>query len=233
MNTNKISNKYFTFLKNTERVSNTMELMELDIDLQYNESQSAIRNAKCQICLKIATNPKMCEDCEVLYCGNCSSNLLLDSKNNYSISCKHCTKQLNLKPLSKSLLRILEDFHMKCPSLNDNCPPPITYKNLIPHLDDCKYWEGFSKCLGCGAIGKKHSIEEHILTCPFAYYKCDACDNIVKRKDLEIHETTCKKINPNCELCKILKIRVEEIEEKLITKINSLENMIDFQQKSI
>jgi len=226
------TNKYFTFLKNTERVPDTMELLELKIELQHNESQSAIRNAKCQICSNIATNPKMCGECEVLYCGNCASTLILNSKSEGTTTCRHCTEPLNLRPLSKSLMRILEDFHMRCPSLNDNCPPPITYRNLISHLEECKYWQGYSKCLGCGLIGKTHSIEDHILTCPFTYFKCDPCGNIVKRKDVELHQDSCKKISPNCEYCKVLKIRVEEIEDKLITKIKSLEDLIDFQQKS-
>lgn len=231
--TSKISvkNKYFTFLKNTEKVPNSWELLELKTDLHYNESQSAIRNAKCQICSNIATNPKMCEECEVLYCGNCASTLLLNSKSE-DINCRNCPEPLNLKPLSKSLKRILDDFDIQCPSMNLNCPPPISYKNLISHLDECRYWQGFSKCLGCGLIGKTHSIEDHITTCPFVYFKCDICSNIVKRKDIEVHQETCKKL-PNCEMCKILKNKVEELEDKLIIKINSLEDNIEYQQKSI
>ena len=203
-----------------------MELLELKVELQYNESQSAIRNAKCQICSHIVTNPKMCGECEVLYCGNCASTLILNTKTEGTTACRNCSQILNLRPLSKSLQRILDDFHLRCPSLNDNCPPPITYKNLLAHLEECIYWQGFSKCLGCGLIGKSHSIEEHISICPFTYFKCEACNNVVKRKDLEMHEDTCKKINPNCDSCKIL-------EEKFTSKINALEKLIDFQQISI
>lgn len=224
--------KYFTFLKNLERVPDTMDLLELKIDLQFNESQSSIRNAKCQICSNIVTNPKMCGECEVLYCGNCASHLILNSKVE-STNCRNCSEILNLRPLSKSLQRILDDFHMRCPSMNDNCPPPVLYKNLISHLEECKYWSGFSKCLGCGLVGKTHSIEEHVSVCQFAYFKCEPCNNIVKRKDLQIHEETCKKINPNCDLCKVLRTKLDDIEEKMISKINNLENIIDFQQKSI
>jgi hypothetical protein len=122
---------------------------------------------------------------------------------------------------------------MRCPSLNDNCPPPVLYKNLLEHLEDCKYWQGYSKCLGCGLIGKTHSIEDHVTVCQFVYFKCEPCNNIVKRKDLQIHEETCKKINPNCDLCRVLKSRFDDHEEKMISKINNLENIIDFQQKSI
>jgi hypothetical protein len=174
----------------------------------------------------------MCEECEVLYCGNCASSLLLNSKNEGNLMCRHCPEPLNLKPISKSQQRILDDFDLQCPSLNQNCRPPITYKNLIYHLDECRYWQGFSKCLGCGLIGKANAIEDHVMICPFVYFKCEACSNIVKRKDLEIHQESCRKIFPNCELCKILKNRLDEIEEKMFIKINSLENIIDFQQKS-
>jgi len=225
-------NKYFTFLKNTERIPNSMELLELKMDLQYNESQSAIRNAKCQICENIVTNPKMCEECEVLYCCNCASTLQLNAKKDEVIICRNCPEPLILKPISKALLRILDDFDMMCPSRNPNCPPPVLYKNLISHLDECRYWKGFSKCLGCGLIGKSDAIEDHVMLCPFVYFKCEVCNNIVKRKDLEIHQESCRKIFPTCELCKILKNRMDDLEEKMTIKIEALENIIDFQQKS-
>jgi len=232
--TNKLGykNKYYTFLKNTEKIPNSMDLLELSTELNYNESQSSIRHAACQICNNIATNPKMCEECEVLYCGNCTATLLLGSNNDNQISCKNCPEPLILKPLSKSLQRIIDDFHLRCPSLNDNCSQPILFRDLVDHLDECKYWIGFSKCLGCGLIGKNHAIEDHVLACPFTYFKCDICSNIVKRKETDIHRETCTKIFPNCELCKALKTRMDDLEEKLFNKINSLEDMIDFQQKS-
>lgn len=226
------TNKYFTFLKNTEKVQNSMELLELNPELSYNESPSAIRNATCQICNNIATNPKICEECEVLYCGNCSATLFLSVQNDNSITCKNCSEPLNLKPLSKSLQRMMDDFNLRCPSLSENCTEPILYKSLCSHLDECKYWAGFSKCLGCGLIGRSHVIEDHVLSCPFTYFKCEICSNIVKRKDVELHQETCRKIFPNCELCKMLKTRLDDLEEKLVNKVNSLENIIDFQQKS-
>jgi len=225
-------NKNFTFLKNTEKIDNSMELLELNTELNYNESQSAIRHAACKICNNIATNPKMCDECEILYCGNCAATLLLSAQNENNISCRNCPESLNLKPLSKSLQRIMDDFHLKCPSISENCSQPILYKNLVSHLNECKYWIGFSKCLGCGLIGRTHGIEDHVLVCPFTYFKCEICSNIVKRKDLEIHQENCRKIFPNCELCKVLKSRMDEMEEKLFNKLNSLENIIDFQQKS-
>ena len=225
-------NKYFTFLKNTEKIPNAIELLDLSTDLNYNESQSAIRHAACPICNNIATNPKMCEECEVLYCGNCSATLLLSAKIDGQIGCKNCPEPLILKPLSKSMQRIIDDFHLRCPSINENCCQPVLYKNLVNHLDECKYWIGFSKCLGCGLIGRTPTVEDHVHSCPFTYFKCEICTNIVKRKDLEAHQENCRKIFPNCELCKTLKTRMDDLEEKLFNKINSLENIIDFQQKS-
>lgn len=225
-------NKYFTFLKNTEKIENTMELLELKPELNFNESKTSIRNSICQLCRNIATNPRMCEECEVLYCSNCSSNLFLDKKSDNQIICRNCPEPLMLKPLSKSLQRIIDDFHLHCPSLNDNCNQPIPFKNLISHLNDCKFWIGYSKCLGCGMVGKHQDIEDHVMSCPFTYFKCEICSNICKRKDLEVHQENCRKIFPNCEICTQLKTRMEELEEKLVNKINSLENIMDFQQKS-
>jgi len=225
-------NKYYTFIKNIERIPNSMDLLELGTELNYNESQSAIRHAACQICNNIATNAKMCEECEVLYCGNCSVSLLLSAKNDNQLACKNCPEPLILRPLSKSLQRVIDDFHLRCPCLNENCNQPILYKNIVDHLNECKYWIGFSKCLGCGLIGKTHAIEEHILVCPFVYYKCEICANVVKRKDFEFHREGCIKVIQNCELCKVLKNRIEDMEEKLFNKINSLESVIDYQQKS-
>jgi len=224
--------KQFVFLKNTEKIPNSMDLLELSPKLNYNESQSSVKHATCQICNNIATNPKMCEECEILYCGNCSSLLLTPNKEN-KLTCKNCPELLNLKPLSKSLQRIIEDFQLRCPSLNENCCNPIKYKNLISHLDGCKYWDGFSKCLGCGLIGKANEIEDHVSVCPFVYFKCEFCNNVVKRKDLDLHQEGCRKIFPSCELCKVLKTRMDDLEEKLFIKVNSMENIIDFQQKSI
>jgi len=116
-----LNTKYFTFLKNTEKIPNSIELLQLSPELSYNESQSAIKHATCQICNNIATNPKMCEECEVLYCGNCSASLILTSKTEGQMPCKNCPEPLNLKPLSKSLMRIIEGFQLRCPSLNENC----------------------------------------------------------------------------------------------------------------
>ena len=240
--------KYFTFFKNTEKVPDSMELLELPMSLQYNESQSAIRNATCQVCKNIVINPKMCGSCEVLYCGNCASSLIIDQKTEGSTTCVNpqCQKDLNLLPLSKSQKRILDDFHMECPSGNKDCPPPIPYKNILSHLKECDYWLGFSKCTGCGLVDKKEIIDEHVEKCPFTFFKCDACGTTIKRKDLELHHDTCKKINPDCDMCTDLKIRVANIEERLLdkidalvagedklkNKISSLENIIDFQTKS-
>lgn len=227
-----IINNQFSFLKNTDKVENSFDLLILKPELNYNESKTSIRNASCQICLNIAINPKMCEECEVLYCGNCSSNLYLNSKSENLIICRNCPEPLNLKPLSKSLQRALDDFPLNCPSGNEKCNEPILYKDLIEHLDECKYWVEFSKCLGCGIIDKMQVIEDHISTCPFTYYKCEICSNICKRKDIEIHKELCKKPVLNCEMCKTLKTRIDSLEDKLINKINTLESVIDFQQKS-
>lgn len=139
---NKISymNKHYSFVKNIEQIQNSMDLLELGTELNYNESQSTVRNAACQICNNIATNPKMCEECEVLYCGNCSATLLLGAQNDNQLACKNCPEPLVLRPLSKSLQRIIDDFHLRCPSLSEKCSQPILYKNLVDHLDECKYW---------------------------------------------------------------------------------------------
>lgn len=225
--------KDYQFVKNIEKIPNSMDLLELGTELNFNESQSAIRHAACQICNNIATNPKMCEECEVLYCGNCAASLLLNCKNNKEVVCKNCPELLVLKNLSKSLQRIIDDFHLYCPSLSEKCSQPILYKDLVDHLDTCKYWIGFSKCLGCGLIGRTHVIEEHILICPFTYFKCGICSNVIKRKDLEIHRENCAKVTLPCEMCKTLKTKVDALEEKLVKKLNSLESLIDFQQKSI
>jgi len=224
-------NKHYTLVKNIERIPNSMDLLELGTELNYNESQSAIRHAACQICSNIATNPKMCEECEVLYCGNCSATLLLSAKSD-QLACKNCPEPLVLRPLSKSLERIIDDFHLHCPSLSEKCSQPILYKNLVNHLEECKYWIGFSKCLGCGLVGRTHAIQEHVWACLFVYFKCEICSNIIKRKDVEVHRENCVKIIPNCEICKALKSRIEDLEEKLFNKINTIESLIDFQHKS-
>ena len=168
------------------------------LDSKYIWKDSTLYNdLKCLICKSIVFDPKICINCEKIYCQFCSRNV--ENK-----ECNKCKKELVLKGInSNDELEFLNKIELKCANMDIGCPFIISYRNYQSHIEDC--YHSRYKCVGkdCSYENMKQKVLIHVLSCNYVLVECVKCRSSVRRIDLENHLRECKLNLVFCPYCKL------------------------------
>jgi hypothetical protein len=147
----------------------------------------------------------MCKYCSTLVCQSCIDRItdFPEEFQESPIKCGECKNVLILIEISKSTKKALENLNVKCPSKNKNCFDEYKLKDINKHLENCKYWEGKSKCNSCGLFETNNNLKKHIEICKQLLIPCRYCEEKFKRKEIPKHEDICPKRPLNCNRCNI------------------------------
>ncbi len=171
----------------------------------------------------------MCKNCNRLICQKCIDIIAetIEKNNEDNSKCLKCLNDLNLVDLHNFMKKGLDNLNIKCPSNDLNCLEEIKIKDIFSHLETCKYYEGNSRCLGCGFVDTTKNIENHVETCFEFEEKCQFCGLLFKKKLLFDHEITCSKMPDKCKICSV---KIKEDNYKLhpidnVCIINAFKNV--------
>jgi len=155
----------------------------------------------CKVCFSIVKDPKSCQECDEIFCGDCIKNF---SKNNNK--CPNCRnapfKEMKINKFNKIVLNELKLF---CPQ---NCKQIVSYENLMKHLDICEKITKIYKCKLCNweeevLEGNMRQVYNHDIDCS-AMIQCPFCFNDLETSEFEEHTSKfCEEKIINCEICKI------------------------------
>jgi len=154
------------------------------------------KDLKCLECKYISFNPKICSNCEKIYCRICEGVGFSEK------TCKHCMKPLVLKEINLSDLEFLNKIELKCMNKDLGCPYIITYKNYITYFEKCLYKRYLCKGKKCEYESTMRNIELHVLSCVYLSEKCRTCNMHVRRIDMEDHVRNCVNNTAFCIYCK-------------------------------
>jgi len=149
----------------------------------------------------------MCRNCNSLVCQICIdsiSNSIQANNPENLILCIDCEQVLNISDITKITQKGLDMLHVQCPSNNINCFQEFELKDILEHLETCKYYEGKSRCSGCGFIDWTNKVKNHTKVCIEFLDECKYCGEYFKKKALNQHEKTCYKRPRICKLCTCL-----------------------------
>lgn len=150
----------------------------------------------CSICLEIVRNPKLCQNCQNMFCSDCLIKQLSKSK--------LCPNRCFFKEQEVNLIfkKILHKIELKCMFSSIGCKDIIIYENFNKHIDNC-IW-GDYKCLspGCTEIANLDSIKHHVLDCPLKLIGCELCSVQTPKRDYKSHYSQCSVKQMMCEFCK-------------------------------
>ncbi len=163
----RIKEKYDKFLKplkyDYEKIIITPNLCLSD-DLYFSD-------LKCILCNNIALEPKMCIQCDGLYCNLCIKSITNKFGENYD--CFLCKNKLKLKGLNKKLNQLLNNLILSCPSNFDYeknclkedkiCRDIVIYRDMIEHLNVCMHMERYVKCTNCSYSGFYTQVFKHLI----------------------------------------------------------------------
>ena len=155
----------------------------------------------CNICLNIILNPKMCYECQNLFCGLCIDKYQI--KNN---DCPNCRKPFVEMKILRHLKLILNQMELKCPL---KCEEIINYENMEFHLKRCRNAPKLYRCKFCQTEIIKINFQEnsdilkHNKECCLIPVFCIFCKKEFKNKDFDSHITSCFEILISCDICKI------------------------------
>lgn len=149
----------------------------------------------CSICLEIVRTPKLCKNCQNLFCNDCLKTQLTKSKFCPN-RCLYVEQEVNL--IFKKLLFKIE---FKCYYHLNGCKETITYEYFNKHIKNCIF--GDFKCLspGCNEIKNLDGIKDHILTCNLRLVECKFCQKNIAKKDISYHIDECSNKLTKCDFC--------------------------------
>jgi len=161
------------------------------------------KDLKCLKCKYISFNPKICANCEKIYCHICEVDVSSDK------TCIHCMKPLVLKEINLSDLEFLNKIELMCLNKDLGCPYVITYKNYISHSEKCLFKRYQCKGKKCEYESTLKNVELHVQSCVYLSERCRTC----KMKFFNITEHVCfdNYFEDNC-------FRITESSEEKITE---------------
>ena len=183
-----------------------VEIMKINLN-QLNIGEELIIKNKpiddfylCKICLNIINYPKMCYECENLFCGQCINNYQTHNKD-----CPNCRKPFIEMKITRHLKLILNQMVIKCPL---NCEKNINYESLESHLKLCKNTPKINKCKLCKTeiinnFQDNTEMMKHNKECSHIPFICGFCKKEMKKKDFDSHIISCPQTLISCDNCKI------------------------------
>lgn len=197
----------------------------IDASLITNNYKDQINDFECIICIQLAFDPVICNNCEVVMCNNCIQSWLL--KNNCCPS-----KCQDAKPvkLPRVLNNIINRIELKCPysipenvlsNSNEICNNIVKYENYLDHIDNCVFSQ--VKCLNCSEILLKKDAEKHNLKCNQLFIKCLICREYIDKNKMDKHiEVNHSQKYLNCNICENIFLEENFNEHKKYCKFSPL-----------
>jgi len=176
-----------SFIKDRfNRIDKKIILEDIEnINVEINEDKEENEYFICKICLGIVNNPKICENCENIFCGKCIEYLMKNSNN-----CPCCRHYCNLTKISRFARSYLEKINVKCPF---KCGLTTIYKSLDNHIQHCDKKPVFYSCNKCFKEiivleNYYHVIADHIKQCyrEKEFKLIDSIENIDSEKKSKI-----------------------------------------------
>ena len=154
------------------------------------------RDFECSICTNLFFKPKLCDECETVFCKQC----LLDSIQATG-KFPHCQiENPKLTKPQRMYMNLLNKVKVKCGNCQMN--DPITYEQLTKsHAKVCV--QKSSPCpLGCGDIlTSKEMYKNHYKQCKNSLTKCNFCSSDFLQKNLDDHLKVCGQVEIQCDHC--------------------------------
>ncbi len=162
-------------MKNKEINLNELENLNIEQIQENSENEYFI----CKICLGNVFDPKMCENCENLFCAHCLENLYKNNK-----ICPCCRHYLNSIKISRFAHSILENIKIKCPL---ECGLIFPYSQVKNHSNYCSKRPIIFQCTKCfeEIIFYKnnfYNIAKHLVQC-FDVYESITDFNLIKNEE--------------------------------------------------
>jgi len=154
------------------------------------------KDLKCLKCKYISFNPKICANCEKIYCHICEVDVSTDK------TCIHCMKPLVLKEINLSDLEFLNKIELMCLNKDLGCPYVITYKNYISHSEKCLFKRYQCKGKKCEYESTLKNVELHVQSCVYLSERCRTCKMLVRRIEMDEHVRNCINNIAFCIYCK-------------------------------
>lgn len=89
----------------------------------------------CPVCYFVASDPKMCVDCEQIYCAGCIERYSKIKENN----CRICKSELSISELRKFPRKVYESFFLYCPNFNYGCRFEGGINEIHEHKISCEF----------------------------------------------------------------------------------------------
>ena len=152
----------------------------------------------CSICLELVRQPKLCKQCQHMFCSDCISKQLSKSK--------FCPNRCVFKQDEVNLIfkKILDKIEFKCLFHKEGCTSIQIYEKFDKHILSC-IWGDF-KCLSnnCDFKSNLKEIKVHVKNCPLKLVSCVFCSKEVSKKIYSIHYEECSNKEIQCEYCLVI-----------------------------
>ena len=115
------------------------------------------KELQCSICLDVVLKPKICSECEKLYCGECIDEWTAENQ-----ACPHCKKCFTAGKMSRIVSNILDDAEFRCNIVG--CNAVFFYQNALLHFSThLQYRQCILNCGSQDLIVGHAGMREHVL----------------------------------------------------------------------
>lgn len=159
----------------------------------------------CFNCEKLPLFPVCCNNCNIVYCIFCISeikytaycnlmnNIKIYSELNYfnTLTCKCCLKSIvPLKYIGSDLIKEYFDLNIKC--TRSFCFSILNFKDYLKHFFvDCNYIIIKCKNTLCTEEMSKLNFKEHLNNCVYRDEICPSCNKTMRIQELLSHKNFC------------------------------------------
>jgi WD40 repeat protein len=148
----------------------------------------------CHLCNNIAIAPRMCTNCESLFCLECIDKHFQDSR--LCPNCKEFSYKM-AKP-NKTIQKLYKNIKIVCPA----CEESVYYTEILIHINQCKKIQRKAVCNYCKYTDSIEKLEDH---------KCEEALSPIKLNKSSFEEAILNKLT-------ILSNKIEELTENLESK---------------
>ena len=189
----------------------------------------------CGICMNVLKDPVMCRQNEHLYCRACIIPHLMNSQ-----TCPTCMEPLTVETLrqaSRGIRSLLAELKIRCEFYDRGCREFIELGNLESHLRDCGFAPAVCSNEGCRLeVNQRDLLHHETSVCELRRVQCHSCNDIKQEMDtLKVSLAAMnEKLDGNKkELAERLEENRNAIDEKVIAKVNLVQEQLHEQEESI
>jgi WD40 repeat protein len=172
---------------------------QIKLPTSNTDDDKALPYITCLICNHISIVPKMCPNCESLFCLDCIDKHMEESK--LCPCCKEFTYSMT-RP-NKTIQKIYRDVKVTCPA----CKDIVYYTEILVHFNHCKKITKKAVCNQCKFTDTISNMETH---------ECDECLSPLQGKKSNFEEMILGKLST-------MSNKIEELTESLEGKERRIE----------